>query len=110
MAALLAGYRFTAEYAPSSRLATGQIGRAERRRIYASDHLGSLLEAELFRPGAEHVLVARWRKDFGFDLAAVARAMAVVLAEFAQAKPPSPPPAAGPPTSPTNKSWNGSLG
>src|SRR5436189_5975361 len=25
--------------APSSRLATGQIGRNERRRIYASDHL-----------------------------------------------------------------------
>src|SRR5438105_2159826 len=26
--------------APSSRLATGQIGRNERHRIYASDHLG----------------------------------------------------------------------
>src|SRR5213078_4449237 len=30
--------------APSSRLATGQIGRNERHRIYASDHLGSVQE------------------------------------------------------------------
>src|SRR5258705_2106887 len=28
-------------YAPSSRLATGQIGRNERGRIYEMDHLGS---------------------------------------------------------------------
>ena len=38
-AALLVGYRPTAGYAPSSRLAPGQIGRNERHRIYAHDHL-----------------------------------------------------------------------
>src|SRR5678816_1797997 len=41
VAALLVGYRPTAGYAPSSRLATGQIGRNERNRIYEMDHLGS---------------------------------------------------------------------
>src|SRR6266851_6938512 len=40
VAALLVGYRSTAGYAPSSRLATGQIGRNERHRIYVHDHLG----------------------------------------------------------------------
>jgi len=30
-----------AGYAPSSRLATGQIGRNERHRIYAHDHLAA---------------------------------------------------------------------
>jgi hypothetical protein len=39
VAALLVGYRPTAGYAPSSRLATGQIGRNERHRIYVHDHL-----------------------------------------------------------------------
>ena len=38
VAALLVGYRPTAGYAPSSRLATGQIGRNERHRIYVHDH------------------------------------------------------------------------
>src|SRR5882762_9336027 len=33
--------------APSSRLATGQIGRNERHRIYASDHLVSQTSHEL---------------------------------------------------------------
>src|SRR6187431_504659 len=32
-------YRPTVGYAPSSRLATGQIGRNERHRIYVHDHL-----------------------------------------------------------------------
>src|SRR5262245_25450722 len=40
VAALLVGRRSTSGYAPSSRLATGQIGRNERHRIYAHDHLG----------------------------------------------------------------------
>src|SRR5713101_8623254 len=40
VAALLVGYRPTAGYAPSSRLATGQIGRNERHRIYVHDHYG----------------------------------------------------------------------
>ncbi len=44
LASLLVGHRFTAEYAPSSRLATGQIGRNERHRIYASDHLERVLK------------------------------------------------------------------
>src|SRR6266496_6204149 len=39
-AALLVGYRPTAGYAPSSRLAPGQIGRNGRHRSYAHDHLG----------------------------------------------------------------------
>ena len=39
VAALLVGYRPTVGYAPSSRLATGQIGRNERDRIYDMDHL-----------------------------------------------------------------------
>jgi hypothetical protein len=38
VAALLVGYRPTVGYAPSSRLATGQIGRNERHRIYVPDH------------------------------------------------------------------------
>ena len=37
VAALLVGYRPTEGYAPSSRLATGQIGRNERHRIYVHD-------------------------------------------------------------------------
>src|SRR5882672_5467710 len=41
VAALLVGYRPTAGYAPSSRLATSQIGRNERHRIYVHDHLGN---------------------------------------------------------------------
>src|SRR6266498_2940030 len=38
VAALLVGYRPAVGYAPSSRLATGQIGRNERHRIYVHDH------------------------------------------------------------------------
>ena len=38
VAALRVGYRPTAGYVPSSRLATGQIGRNERHRIYVHDH------------------------------------------------------------------------
>jgi hypothetical protein len=38
VAVLLVGYRPTAGYAPSSRLATGQIGRNEHHRIYVHDH------------------------------------------------------------------------
>src|SRR5437667_3708103 len=41
VASLLVGYSPMAGDAPSSRLATGQIGRNERHRIYASDHLAS---------------------------------------------------------------------
>src|SRR5713101_999840 len=40
VAALLVGHRSTSGYAPSSRLATGQIGRNERHRSYVHDHLG----------------------------------------------------------------------
>src|SRR6266566_631639 len=39
-AALLVGHRSTLGYAPSSRLAPGQIGRNERHRSYVHDHLG----------------------------------------------------------------------
>src|SRR6266511_2519411 len=39
VAALLVGYRPTTGYAPSSRLATGQIGRNERGRIYENGPL-----------------------------------------------------------------------
>jgi len=41
VASLLVGYSPTLGDAPSSRLATGQIGRNERHRIYVHDHLGS---------------------------------------------------------------------
>src|SRR3989442_3854902 len=34
--------------APSSRLATGQIGRNERHRIYASDHLATLQKDRVY--------------------------------------------------------------
>src|ERR1700682_2938075 len=40
VASLLVGYSPTLGDAPSSRLATGQIGRNERHRIYVHDHLG----------------------------------------------------------------------
>src|SRR6266702_7538156 len=40
VAALLLGHRSTSGYAPSSRLATGQIRRNERHRSYVHDHLG----------------------------------------------------------------------
>jgi hypothetical protein len=40
VAALLVGYRPTAGYAPSSRLATGQIGRNERPVISETLHYG----------------------------------------------------------------------
>src|SRR6266446_9611802 len=39
VAALLVGHRSTLEYAPSSRLATGQIRRNERHGNYVHDHL-----------------------------------------------------------------------
>ncbi len=39
VAALLVGHRSTSGYAPSSRLATGQIRRNERHRNYVHDHL-----------------------------------------------------------------------
>ena len=39
VASLLVGYSPTLGDAPSSRLATGQIGRNERHRIYVHDHL-----------------------------------------------------------------------
>src|SRR5947199_7931832 len=38
VAALLVGHRSTLGYAPSSRLATGQIRRNERHRSYVHDH------------------------------------------------------------------------
>src|SRR5437016_10660243 len=40
VAALLVGHRSTSGYAPSLRLATGQIRRNERHRSYVHDHLG----------------------------------------------------------------------
>src|SRR5206468_9435001 len=39
VAALLVGHRSTSGYAPSSRLAPGQIRRNERHRSYVHDHL-----------------------------------------------------------------------
>src|SRR5881409_3629606 len=39
VAALLVGHRSTSGYAPSSRLAPGQIRRNERHRNYVHDHL-----------------------------------------------------------------------
>src|SRR5437879_8063614 len=41
VAALLVGHRSTSGYAPSSRLAPGQIRRNERHRSYVHDHLGN---------------------------------------------------------------------
>src|SRR5207249_12273872 len=41
VAALLVGHRSTSGYAPSSRLAAGQIRRNERHRNYVHDHLVS---------------------------------------------------------------------
>src|SRR5437870_10491967 len=41
VAALLVGHRSTSGYAPSSRLAPGQIRRNERHRSYVHDHLAS---------------------------------------------------------------------
>src|SRR5207253_8904646 len=46
VASLLVGYSPSVGDAPSSRLATGQIGRNERHRIYAHDHLGCLRAQE----------------------------------------------------------------
>src|SRR5258708_31985844 len=46
----------------------------------------ALLEAELFGPSAERVLVARRRQDFAFDLAPVAGVVTVFETEFAQAQ------------------------
>src|SRR2546427_5760137 len=43
VAALLVGHRSTAGYAPSSRLATGQIRRNERHRSYVHDHLAVIV-------------------------------------------------------------------
>ena len=44
-AALLVGHSPTLGDAPSSRLATGQIGRNERARIYEIDHLAPRRQA-----------------------------------------------------------------
>src|SRR5438093_9324758 len=43
VAALLVGHRSTSGYAPSSRLATGQIRRNERHRSYVHDHLAVIV-------------------------------------------------------------------
>src|SRR6266853_5532264 len=53
VAALLVGYRSTAGYAPSSRLATGQIGRNERHRIYVHDHLAIIVNPALTPPATK---------------------------------------------------------
>src|SRR5207253_3168711 len=47
VAALLVGHRSTSGYAPSSRLATGQIRCNERHRSYVHDHLGTRFRLEL---------------------------------------------------------------
>jgi hypothetical protein len=47
VASLLVGYSPTLGDAPSSRLATGQIGRNERHRIYVHDHQGSLSKKKM---------------------------------------------------------------
>src|SRR5436309_14940725 len=44
VAALLVGHRSTSGYAPSSRLAPGQIRRNERHRSYVHDHLALVIE------------------------------------------------------------------
>src|SRR5438445_9388829 len=46
VASLLVGYSPTWGDAPSSRLATGQIGRNERHRIYVHDHLAVSMQSE----------------------------------------------------------------
>jgi hypothetical protein len=50
VAALLVGYRPTVGYAPSSRLATGQIGRNERDRIYEMDHSAGTIQLQRTLP------------------------------------------------------------
>src|SRR5256885_9738904 len=50
VASLLVGYRSTAGYAPSLRLATGQIGRNERGRISERDHRSEEHTSELQSP------------------------------------------------------------
>src|SRR5207247_7851172 len=65
VAALLVGHRSTSGYAPSSRLAPGQIRRNERHRNYVHDHLAPPPTAAdrarfLFRPKlANQQLAAR---------------------------------------------------
>lgn len=49
--------------------------------------LGTLLEAKLFRPRAQRVLIARRGKDLALNFTPVARVVAVFLAEFAQTQP-----------------------
>jgi len=56
VAALLVGHRSTSGYAPSSRLATGQLRRNERHRSYVHDHLVLPLETTENASGA-------WRAD-----------------------------------------------
>src|SRR3989454_8873032 len=46
VAALIVGHRSTSGYAPSSRLATGQIRRNERHRSYVHDHLDTVISKE----------------------------------------------------------------
>src|SRR5205807_7229274 len=50
VAALLVGHRSTSGYAPSSRLATGQIRRNERHRSYVHDHLASAQKLRYLLP------------------------------------------------------------
>src|SRR5213593_4692432 len=51
VAALLVGHRSTSGYAPSSRLATGQIRRNECHRSYVHDHLGRVFHTAFLRMG-----------------------------------------------------------
>src|SRR5437899_9614117 len=52
VASLLVGYSPTLGDAPSSRLATGQIGRNERHRIYVHDRLaGGLVQFDNYENG-----------------------------------------------------------
>ena len=57
VASLLVGYSPRAGDAPSSRLATGQIGRNERHRIYASDHLAASVLRSRHRRGEAQSLL-----------------------------------------------------
>src|SRR5947199_9865674 len=67
VASLLVGHSPASGDAPSSRLATGQIGRNERHRIYAHDHLASKPKESYFHePTIVHQNYGGWRGGNGF--------------------------------------------
>ena len=67
--------KWICEDAPSSRLATGQIGRNERHRIYAHDHLASKpKEPNFHEPTIVSLNYGGWRGGNGFCPARLGRA------------------------------------